>query len=92
MKKSRKDFDARWMCPLWGPELTEGCPEVFLSIDLGMAFRLARTAWPTANGWRSLGRQDPNDPEVCLPVRPSEDFEQVVMVQKSTRRRLGRRR
>lgn len=60
---------ARWMAPLYGPNCTieqHGPPEVIEALDLMHAFTIARRTWPSAQGWVCLGRQDPNDPEVCL--------------------------
>lgn len=57
-----------WFAPIFGrPEgkWAEGCPDVIVAFDIEHAFRVARTHWPTAEGWICRGRVDPCNPETC---------------------------
>jgi hypothetical protein len=52
----------RWMVPLYQGgqpwELVEGFPDKVYTPTLDYAFKIARTMWPTALGWRCLGLAD----------------------------------
>lgn len=48
----------RWMAPLYGRAMQQGMPEVIYAPDLDEAFTLARVRWPSAKGWRCLGRAE----------------------------------
>ena len=79
-RSNKQVFRRLWFVPLYGASLTEGWPRTILAETLDDGFVWARCLWPGANGWRYLGKQDPKDPERCIPEKLNTDDQVVVMV------------
>jgi len=73
-------FKKWWFAPLYGGVI--GSPDTIAAEDLVDAFKEARRSWPTARGWRCLGRVNQRDSEKSTEVDAGIE-ERVVRVEPS---------